>query len=77
MSRQIAVRLPDDIVEFVDDLVSEGAADSRAAVVRHALHRERRESLAMRDAEILAAAGADADMDSLAEHVRRIPLDLP
>jgi antitoxin MazE3 len=76
MSRQIAVRLPDEIVEFVDGLVSEGAVDSRADAVRRALARQRRESLAMRDAEILAAAGADADMDSLAEHVRRIPIDL-
>jgi Arc/MetJ-type ribon-helix-helix transcriptional regulator len=76
MSKQIAVRLPDDIVEFVDALVSAGAAGSRATVVRHALERERREALAMRDAQILARAGMDADMDSLAEHVRRLPLDL-
>lgn len=79
MSKQIAVRLPDEIVEFVDGLVSEGTAGSRAAVVRQALERERREALAMRDAEILARAGADAedsDMDSLVEHVRRLPLDL-
>jgi Arc/MetJ-type ribon-helix-helix transcriptional regulator len=76
MSKQIAVRLPEDIVEFVDALVRDGHADSRAIVVRRALERERRRAIAARDAEILARAATDSDMDSLAEHVVRIPLDL-
>ncbi len=76
MTKQIAVRLPEDIVDFVDELVREGQADSRAIVVRRALERERRRSIAARDAEILARAGGDADMDSLAEHVAQAPLDL-
>lgn len=41
MSRQIAVRLPEDLVDFVDRLVAGGAAKSRAAVVSRALQRER------------------------------------
>jgi len=76
MSKQIAVRLPDDIVEFVDDLVANGDARSRAVVVSRALERERRRAIAARDAAILAQADADADMDSLAEHVARAPVDL-
>lgn len=76
MSKQIAVRLPKDIVDFVDALVRDGQADSRAVVVRRALERERRRSIAARDAEILARGGVDADMDSLAEHVAQAPLDL-
>ena len=76
MSKQIAVRLPDDIVEFVDDLVANGNARSRAVVVSRALERERRRAIAARDAAILAQADADADMDSLAEHVARAPVDL-
>lgn len=76
MSKQIAVRLPEDIVDFVDELVRDGQADSRAIVVRRALERERRRSIAARDAEILARVGTDADMDSLAEHVAQAPLDL-
>lgn len=76
MSKQIAVRLPEDIVDFVDELVRDGQADSRAIVVRRALERERRRSIAARDAEILARAGTDADMDRLAEHAARTPLDL-
>jgi Arc/MetJ-type ribon-helix-helix transcriptional regulator len=66
MSRQIAVRLPDDIVDFVDGLVEQGDATSRAAVVTQALNRERRRRLAAQDAAILARAGADRDMDKLA-----------
>jgi Arc/MetJ-type ribon-helix-helix transcriptional regulator len=76
MSKQIAVRLPEDIVDFVDALVRDGQADSRAVVVRRALERERRRAIAARDAKILAGDGADADMDSLAEYVAHAPLDL-
>ena len=75
MSKQIAVRLPDDLVDFVDDLVKEGNAKSRATVVTRALQREQRRQFAARDAAI-ARAGPDADMDSLARHVARAPLDL-
>ncbi|SEM14252.1 Ribbon-helix-helix protein, copG family [Blastococcus sp. DSM 46786] len=76
MSIQIAVRLPDELVEFLDQLVSDGRAPSRAAVVSRALHRERRREIAARDAAILAAAdGEDDDLDALAEHAARVPLD--
>jgi Arc/MetJ-type ribon-helix-helix transcriptional regulator len=76
MSKQIAVRLPDDIVEFVDGQVSAGNAASRAAVVSRALERERRRAIAARDAAILAETGDDADMQNLAEHVLDTPLEL-
>lgn len=74
MSRQIAVRLPDDIVAFVDELVRDGKASSRAGVVTRALERERSRQTATRDAEILAGIGRDADMDDLADYVARLPL---
>jgi Arc/MetJ-type ribon-helix-helix transcriptional regulator len=74
MSKQIAVRLPEDVVEFVDEQVRSGAG-SRAAVVARALERERRRAIAARDAEILARAGADRDMDRLARHAAAVPLD--
>jgi Arc/MetJ-type ribon-helix-helix transcriptional regulator len=67
MSRQIAVRLPDDIVEFIDHLVDHGRASSRTAVVTRAVDRERRRETAARDAAILAQSGADPEFDSLAE----------
>ena len=75
MSRQIAVRLSDEVVEFVDREVEEGLAPSRAAVVARALERERRRSIAVRDAEILSRVGIDRDMDSLAQHAQAVRLD--
>jgi Arc/MetJ-type ribon-helix-helix transcriptional regulator len=67
MSKQIAVRLPVDLVRFVDEIVEAGDASSRAAVVTRALERERRRSVAARDAKVLAAAGPDPDLAGLAE----------
>ena len=68
MSKQIAVRLPDDLVEFVDGIVGSGAERSRAAVVTRALERERRRVVAAHDAEILARTGPDPELAGLAEH---------
>lgn len=68
MSKQIGVRLPDDLVDFVDERVGLGADRSRAAVVTRALERERRRAVAERDAEIFARTGADPELAGLAEH---------
>ena len=68
MSKQIAVRLPDELVEFVDEIVDSGAGRSRAAVVIRALERERRHVVAARDAEILAHTGPDPQLAGLAEY---------
>jgi Arc/MetJ-type ribon-helix-helix transcriptional regulator len=69
MSKQIAVRLSDELVDFVDEVVSSGAERSRAAVLTRALERARRRAIAARDAEILAGAGPDPDLAGLAEYV--------
>jgi len=61
MSKQITVRLPDELVEFMDRLVDDNKAASRASVVARAMERERRRELAERDAAIL-------DAHSLAAH---------
>lgn len=74
MTSQIAVRLPDDLVAFVDALVKDGEAPSRAAVVSKALDRERRRTIAERDAAILAALPHDVDLSELAGHAARTPL---
>jgi len=74
MSTQIAVRLPDELVRFIDAQVADGRAPSRAAAVAQALQRERRREVAARDAAILAT-GPDDDLDALAEHVVDLPLD--
>lgn len=77
VSTQIAVRLPDEIVAFIDDEVRGQHAHSRAAVVLRALERERRRRLAERDAEILATnTSATGDLDTLAGHCARTALDI-
>jgi Arc/MetJ-type ribon-helix-helix transcriptional regulator len=67
MTTQIAVRLPDPVVEFLDREVSAGRASSRAAVVASALEREMRRLLAERDVEILQREGAADDLDGLVD----------
>ncbi len=65
MSTQIAVRLPDEMVAFLDRSVASGKAASRAALVASALEREMRRQLAERDAELLSEAGATDELDDL------------
>jgi hypothetical protein len=64
MSKQIAVRLPDDLVEFVDEVV-----------VTRALERERRRMVAMRDAQILASAGPDPELEGLAGYAAGVRVE--
>lgn len=76
MSKQIAVRLPDELVDFVDEMVGAGVERSRAAVVIRALERERRRAVAARDAEILAKNGPDPELAGLADYAAGLPSDL-
>lgn len=75
MSRQVTLRLPDELVSFMDRRVERGEASGRAQVVAGALERERRRQMAERDAEILAQAGGDEDYDEVAEWAAQLPLD--
>jgi Arc/MetJ-type ribon-helix-helix transcriptional regulator len=59
MSTQIAVRLPDDQVAFLDREVSQGHASSRAELVSKALRRMERERIAVRDLDIIIASGGN------------------
>jgi Arc/MetJ-type ribon-helix-helix transcriptional regulator len=67
MSTQIAVRLPEELVDYVDDLVSQGAG-SRAAVVTRALHLFQQQLRGERDARILEEAGDYDEFDDLVGH---------
>ena len=67
MSTQIAVRLPDDLVAYVDALVHQGAG-SRAAVVVRALHIYQQQLAGERDAKILEESGDYDDFDDLVKH---------
>jgi Arc/MetJ-type ribon-helix-helix transcriptional regulator len=75
MSTQIAVRLPDDTVAFLDRLVAEKKAASRAEIIARALERERRREMAARDAAILAESGEDPDLAGLIRYVTVHPMD--
>jgi Arc/MetJ-type ribon-helix-helix transcriptional regulator len=65
MSTQIAVRLPEEMVAFLDKAVADGKASSRAALVSAAVDREMRRQAAETDAAILRKAGAADDLDAL------------
>ena len=75
MSKQVTVRLPDTLVEFIDKRVAHGDAASRAAVIAQAVRREQRRALAARDAEILAELGDDEFAD-LARYSADTKLDI-
>jgi Arc/MetJ-type ribon-helix-helix transcriptional regulator len=66
MSKQITVRLPDELVDFMDQLVATDKATSRASVVARAMERERRRELAARDLAILGEYGDYPDLEGLA-----------
>jgi Arc/MetJ-type ribon-helix-helix transcriptional regulator len=65
VSTQIAIRLPDETVAFLDRVVASGKAPSRAALVTSALEREMRRQLAEHDAAVLRRQGSADDLDEL------------
>ena len=65
MSTQIAVRLPDEVVAFLDRSVAAGRASSRAALVAAAVEREMRLQAAQQDVELLTRAGVADDLDDV------------
>jgi Arc/MetJ-type ribon-helix-helix transcriptional regulator len=76
MSTQIAVRLSDEIVAYLDQQVASGDAPSRAAVVTRALEKQRRRDVAERDARIYAGVAGPGELDDLAAWAASQPLDL-
>jgi Arc/MetJ-type ribon-helix-helix transcriptional regulator len=75
MTKQITVRLPDDLVRFLDAEVTSEAAPNRTTVVARALENERRRRLAERDAAIYRQ-GDDADLAAFTEWAARQPTDI-
>ena len=67
MTTQIAVRLPDELVTYVDGLVAEGAG-SRAAIVARALTLYRQQLRGEQDARILEQSGDYDDLEGLVAH---------
>ena len=71
MSKQIAVRLPDELVDFLDELVASGDEASRASIVTRSLKREKRRLGALKDVEILTRLGEDPELVAFAEYSSR------
>jgi Arc/MetJ-type ribon-helix-helix transcriptional regulator len=67
VSTQIAIRLPDSLVAWIDEQVAHGAG-SRAEVARKALIRYRRQLDAEHDAEIYRQTGDTLDWDDWLRH---------
>ena len=67
VSTQIAVRLPDEMVAFMDRAVATGKAPSRAALVAAAMEREMRRQAAEQDAQVLRENGPADDLDDLVQ----------
>ena len=76
MTTQIAVRLPDAVVEYLDRSVAEGVGPSRAALVTSALERDMRRAAALRDAAILLERGTADDLDGLVAWSSAHPQDV-
>ena len=76
MTTQIAVRLPAEMVRFLDDAVAAGHATSRTAIVTSAIEREIRAMMARQDVRMLEHYGAESELDALvAWQAGRIELD--
>ena len=75
MTTQIAVRLPDEAVAFLDAQVASGGAKSRADFIWRAIRREQRRLVAERDAEIYAAEGPDPDLEAFVAHTAQRSLE--
>lgn len=66
VSTQIAVRLPDELVAYVDEAVASGRARSRAELVARLLARDARRHRAEQDLRRLVQRGAVRDAVGLA-----------
>lgn len=60
---QISVRLPDEVVSYIDAAVAEGRSPSRAAYLLKSLTETQRRERAERDVAIALAARNDPDPD--------------
>lgn len=66
MSTQIAVRLPDELVAYVDQAVASGRVKSRAELVSRLISRDARRQRAEEDLQRLIEAGALDGPEALA-----------
>ena len=79
MSIQIAVRLPDELVAYVDEAVAAGRVKSRAELVARLIERDARRQRAEQDLVRLAEQGVldDAELSDIVNSVAdtALPID--
>ena len=77
-TKQITIRVDEDLVDFVDSLVNTGSRTSRADAINHALARERRHQTTLHDVEIIKSHDGEPypDLDGLAEWASVQPLNI-
>lgn len=77
VSTQIAIRLPDELVEHLDDQVRRGVAGNRTELIRRLLARELRRADIEAEVAVLAQPWDDPDdLAGLASWARRRSLPL-
>jgi len=77
VSIQIAVRLPDDLVAYVDQAVAQGRVRSRADLVARLIARDARRQRAEQDLQRLIEQGALQDDEMLAIAIATSAAPLP
>ena len=78
VSTQIAVRLPDELVAYVDEAVAAGRVKSRAELVARLIERDARRQRAEEDLQRLTEAGAldDPELLDIVKSVSDTPLPI-
>ncbi len=74
MSTSVPVRLNDDELSTLDELVRQGLAANRSDAIKRAIDRDRRRLAALRDAEIYAQQGEDGDLTEFTAAAAATPL---
>jgi Arc/MetJ-type ribon-helix-helix transcriptional regulator len=78
VSTQIAVRLPDELVAYVDEAVAAGRVKSRAELVARLIERDARRQRSEEDLQRLTARGAldDPELLDIVKSVADTPLPI-
>jgi Arc/MetJ-type ribon-helix-helix transcriptional regulator len=78
VSTQIAVRLPDELVAYVDSAVAAGRVKSRAELVARLIERDARRQRAEEDLQRLTACGAldDRELQAIVNSTSDSPLQI-
>jgi Arc/MetJ-type ribon-helix-helix transcriptional regulator len=74
MSRAVPVRLDDDDIATLDELVRLGLAANRSDAIKRGIDRDRRRLAALKDAQVYRRDGEDAELATFASTAASTPL---